>query len=227
MSVHERQIPLALSSAAPRLTRESYVVCDSNHDVLSLLDNWIASGSPLLAVCGPAASGKTHLAHIIAECAGHAVIIDGARAEAEAPSADIVIVDDAHEISNVKILLSLFEECRAAGVRFVACGQGRPSDWARSLKDLKTRLEAMPRLELAEPDDDLLRTVLRKLFADLQVKVDPTVCAYAAPRLPKTFAAAQQFVAAADALSRERRVPVTKPLAGNVIDNLFCEDSDA
>ena len=44
--------------------------------------------------------------------------------------------------------------------------------WAVRLPDLASRLRALPVVELAAPDDALLRAVLVKLFVDRQLSVD-------------------------------------------------------
>ncbi len=47
-----------------------------------------------------------------------------------------------------------------------------------TLPDLVSRLRAMRLVKLGPPDDDLLRRVLTKLFADRQIDVDPGVVGY-------------------------------------------------
>ena len=214
------QLPLGFKALSPDYTRAGFILSETNQNALSIADKWIASQERRLAVCGPDGSGKTHLATIIAkDIGGEAQWKAGDAITDPAPGAHVVI-DDVHKATNPEQLLSVVSGCQAAGVRLILAGRGQPVDWAQGLKDLATRLEAMPRLNLGEPDEELLRVVIQKLFVDLQLRVDPTVSAYAAPRLPRTFAAAQAFVAAADAAATEKKSPITKVLAGNVINNL-------
>ncbi len=56
--------------------------------------------------------------------------------------------------------------------------------WPVKLPDLISRLKAMPVATLGLPDDDLLRGVLVKLFADRQVKVDEAVSPTSSPACP-------------------------------------------
>ena len=98
----------------------------------------------------------------------------------------------------------------------------RRGDWASGLPDLRTRLEAMPRVTLEEPDEAyLLRRIIAKGFRDRQLNVNETVAAYAAPRLPRTFAAAHAFVARADEAALDQQKKITIPLAQDLIDNLL------
>ena len=71
-------------------------------------------------------------------------------------------------------------------------------------------------VQLAGPDDALLRAVIVKLFADRQLTVEESLIAYLATRIERSFAAAR---AAVDALDREAlrsKRPVTRALAGEL-----------
>ena len=85
---------------------------------------------------------------------------------------------------------------------------------ASSLPDLASRLRAMPVVELAPPDDALLRAVMVKLFADRQLAVDESLVAYLATRIERSFAAARAAVEALDREALRQKRPVTRALGG-------------
>src|SRR5690606_3640912 len=76
--------------------------------------------------------------------------------------------------------------------------------WASALPlrvaDLASRLRAARPVELGEPDDDLLRRVMVKLFADRQLGVEPSVIDYIAVRMERSLQGASAIV---DALDRD------------------------
>lgn len=199
-----RQISLGLPSSPPRLTREAFVVTMSNEGALRTLDAWNRSNEPLLVICGPKGSGKSHLASILEQEAGE----------------NISVIDDASVFGSAAEIFHKVEKVREEGGRIVVAGRGDPKEWAAGLKDLETRLSAAPRITLVEPDEALLRAVIVKVFKDRQLRTREAIADYAAPRLPKTFAAAQAFVAALDALSIERGQPIGLKLAREAVANL-------
>lgn len=192
-----------MPSTPPRLTRDAFVVSASNENALRALDAWIASEDYLLVICGPKGSGKSHLAEILGRDCG-----------------DVLIIDNIQDGKSPEDILRLVEKARETGGRVALVGRGEPKEWAADLKDLETRLNAAARITLVEPDEALLRAVIVKVFKDRQLRAPGAIAGYAASRLPKTFAAAQAFVAALDALSIEKGQPIGLKLARQAVANL-------
>lgn len=86
-----------------------------------------------------------------------------------------------------------------------------------ALRDLASRLRALPAVTLAAPDDALLRAVLVKLCADRQMSVDEGVVGYLAARIERSFAAARRAVDQLDAEALRLARPVTRALAADVL----------
>ena len=149
---------------------------------------------PALAVCGPAQSGKTHLAHFLQQEFGGCFVSPDAFPDDDSDAP--LIFFDPMPPSDPVVFVGGFEKAVATGVRMVLVGEGYPGDWAGGLKDLRTRMESLPRAALNEPDEELVRAVMQKAFLDRQIKVAPEVIDYAAVRLPRTFSAAHRFVGA-------------------------------
>ncbi|MDZ7627554.1 MAG: hypothetical protein U5J99_03990 [Parvularculaceae bacterium] len=198
-----------LAPPAPRRSRSDFVVTASNAYALSTLSQWLCSDHPLLAVVGPAASGKTHVLAIIAEEKG-----------ASAGSSRVEIHDNIDKNYTALEILSRIERARERGQRLAIAGRGAPLEWARGLRDLETRLSTAARIDLSEPDDTLIEAIVLKLLRDRQLRAGRGLAAYAAARLPRTFAAAQAFVDALDAQSLAEGAPAGLRIAKNVIANL-------
>lgn len=213
-----RQFSLGLTPAPARLTRQDFVVADSNAAALGTLYSWRASAEPLLVIAGPAGSGKSHLLSILADLGGAATD--------DADAGGVSIVDDAMTLAP-RALLALIERARETGARLALAGKGDPLDWAQGLRDLETRLGAAARIDLGDPDEPLLQAVILKLLRDRQLRAAPDLAAYATARLPKTFAAARDFVNAMDAASIAEGVPIGVRLAKGVIANLSEEPQPA
>lgn len=171
-----------------------------------------------MVICGPSSSGKTHLAHIATERFS-GVVMDDANAPLPGQPRGCLAFDNL-PAGNPRDFLTLIEDRISAGVRVILAGNGRPGDWSEGLLDLRTRIEAMPRATLNEPDEALMRIVIAKSFQDRQIVVDQRVIGYAAPRLPRTFLAAQLFVARADELALEQKRKISTALAQKIINDL-------
>lgn len=212
------QQSLPLPDPAPRYDRDAFVVAEANAAAWRAAQGWLQSEEPALIVCGPAGSGKTHLASILAAETGGA-FCDAAGCEAAPPGPGVVVFDDLPAGDPRKFLAAL-EDLAAQGRRAVLVGAGHPGEWSGGFKDLRTRLEAMPRASLGEPDEALIRKVMAKAFRDRQLDVNAAVIEFAAPRLARTFAAARAFVALADRAALDEKRKISVALAQKIIDNL-------
>lgn len=224
-----RQIAFELPSAPPKMTRDAFVIGESNERAVRTMEAWVASPEPFLAICGPESSGKTHLALILTDMMKahyHRAPASDDGDALRATEADAVI-DGADRAASPSVLLAAMEGAAAARRRLVLVGRGDPADWAGGLKDLETRLNAASRITLSEPDEGLLRAVMAKLFRDRQLRASEAIADCAAHRIPKTFAAAQKFVAALDAVSIETGQPIGLKLAREIVANLSEEPFDA
>src|SRR5262249_62043113 len=82
-----------------------------------------------------------------------------------------------------------------------------------AIRDLGSRLNTIPVVAMAPPDDALLRAVLVKLFADRQLAVDEGLIGYVAMRIERSFAAARAAVARVGAGAMRRQGPLTRKVA--------------
>lgn len=218
------QLVLPLPQRPPRFDRDAFLIAPTNDAAWRAGQAWLASDEPSLIICGPEGSGKTHLATILSGEEG--VFFDWRNATSAISSDAKVVVLDALPADDPKRVLSVIEDLTNSGRRLILAGRGHPGEWAMGLKDLRTRLEAIPRANLDQPDEALLRAVLTKGFSDRQVNIDAAVVEYAAPRLPRTFAAARAFVDVADAEAARRKKKITIALAKVVIDALEQSGAD-
>jgi chromosomal replication initiation ATPase DnaA len=100
-----------------------------------------------------------------------------------------------------------------------------PGDMTFRIPDLRSRLRALPVVELQPPDETLLKAVLVKLFCDRQLNVEPAVIEYLSVRMERSMEAASRVVAAVDRMALETHRKVTRPLAAEALAAL--DDSPA
>jgi chromosomal replication initiation ATPase DnaA len=208
------------------MTRADFFVAPSNVVALQVVEGWQDWPGRKLVLAGPEGSGKTHLAQVWAELAG-AVVIDGAHlADVDlAPLAgQNVVVEDADRLpANAEAALFHLHNIVTEGGALLLTAKSPPRDWGLGLPDLISRMQAAPLARLEAPDDALLAAVLVKLFADRQVAVPPNVIPYLVSRMPRSIGAARALVMALDAQALAEGRPITRPLAGEVLDRHFAE----
>ena len=92
-----------------------------------------------------------------------------------------------------------------------------PASIEVELRDLRSRLRALPMVALAEPDDLLFRALIVKFCADRQLAVDESVVGYLTTRIERSYAAARQAVEQLDREALRLGRPVTRALAAELL----------
>ncbi len=217
------QIPLMLPHEAA-LGRDDFLIGASNREAFALVDRWPGWPAPVVLLAGPIGSGKSHLVEIWRQLSD-AVVVSGADLQrhdiAELAASGAVALEDAHLGFDEASLFHLLNACRQAGASVLITSRTWPQSWRLTLPDLASRLRAAAPLEILEPDDDLLRRVLVKLFADRQLLVDPAVVEYLVVRMERSLAVAGRVVEMLDRMSLATGRGITRPLAGQCLDALF------
>jgi len=127
------------------------------------------------------------------------------------------VVEDLHDgACEERALFHLLNLAREEGAFVLVTARSAPGGWTVGLRDLASRLRAVPTVALAPPDDALLRAILVKQFADRQVGVDEGLIGYLASRIERSFAAARAAVAALDREALRQKRPVSRALAAEL-----------
>ena len=211
-----RQLPLELAHA-PDYGADSFLVSPSNRAAFTLIGRWPDWPAPFVVLSGPAGSGKTHLAHIWAERA-EAAIVDAGHVPAESGLAGTVVVEDVQPRGvPEREFFHLINSAKESGGSLLLTSRLPAAAWEISLPDLRSRLRMAAPAVLEPPDDDLLRQVLVKLFADRQISVDRGLVDFLLARMERSLSAAAVLVDRLDreALAEGRRI--TRPLAAAVL----------
>ena len=207
-------------SRPPAFSAVDFLPAPCNEAAMGWIERWPAWPGFAIAVSGPAASGKSHLAHIFAEKSGSAVV--PARALtfetvpdfAEAPG---IVLEDADRGVDETALFHLYNVQKEQNRPLLLTGREPPNRWKIALPDLRSRLATLPVAEIGSPDDHLLQVLLVKLFADRQLRVGPDVVAYVLPRIDRSFAAVHDLVDKLDRAALDEGRAVTVPLVRGLL----------
>jgi chromosomal replication initiation ATPase DnaA len=217
--VAPRQLLLALDHAES-FAREDFLTGPSNRAALSLIESWPDWPARVMALVGPEGAGKTHLASIWAQEAGARVMAGRLLAQADLPAAlatgALVIEDLSPDNLDERALFHLLNLAREESAFVLMTARVPLASFRTSIRDLASRLRAVPVVTLAPPDDALLRALIVKLAADRQLSVDEALVNYLANRIERSFAAARAAVKRLDEEAMRRQRPVTRALAAEL-----------
>ena len=197
------------------MTRAEFIVAPGNARALAFLDSFPDWPAPALALTGPSASGKTHLARIWAQRSG-AVLLD-ARSLRDPVSGPAVVenIDSAPTFAHETALFAMLEQ----GAPLLLTGRAAPSLWPVSLPDLASRFQALLAFELGASDEALLMALAVKLFADRQIVVPEGVVTHLVRTLERSPAALRDFIQRADDQALAEKKPVNLQLIRGLMAN--------
>lgn len=219
MSAAPRQLVLALDHAES-FAREDFLAGPPNAAGLALIERWPDWPSPAMALVGPEGAGKSHLAAIWAEAAGARVLSARLIGETDLPGAlatgALVVEDLSPEAFDERALFHLLNLAREQSAFLLLTSRAPPAGFALAIRDLASRLRALPVVTLAPPDDALLRALIVKLAADRQLALDEALVTFLVNRIERSYAAARAALTRMDEEAMRLHRPVTRALAADL-----------
>jgi chromosomal replication initiation ATPase DnaA len=218
-SLVPRQLVLALDHSVS-FAAEDFLRGPSNAAALTLVERWPDWPDRIVAIVGPEGSGKSHLASIWAEITGARILSAKLLPLTDLPAAfatGALVLEDLEfaglDERTLFHFLNLTREQRA----FVLITSRSPlSTFPVAIRDLASRMRALPSVTLTSPDDALLRALMVKLAADRQIVLDEALVNYLANRIERSFVSARAAVHRLDEEAMRQHRPVTRALAAEL-----------
>lgn len=219
MSAAPRQLVLALDHAES-FAREDFLAGPPNAAGLALIERWPDWPAPAMALVGPEGAGKSHLAAIWAEASGARVLSAKLIGETDLPGAlatgALVVEDLSSEAFDERALFHLLNLAREQSAFLLLTSRAPPAGFTLAIRDLASRLRALPVVTLAPPDDALLRALIVKLAADRQLALDEALVTFLVNRIERSYAAARAALTRMDEEAMRLHRPVTRALAADL-----------
>ncbi|MBR0696030.1 DnaA/Hda family protein [Bradyrhizobium lablabi] len=218
--VQPRQLTLALSHEE-RLTRDDFLEGPANEAALSLIDRWPDWPNRIMLLIGPEGSGKSHLGVIWAEQSGarstsaHVLTLEAV--PGTLATGALVVEDLRPSGFDERAMFHLMNLARQDEAFVLMTARIPPSAFDIELRDLRSRLRAVPTVTLLPPDDMVFRGLILKFCADRQMTVDESVVTYLTNRIERSYAAVRQAVELLDMEALRLGRPVTRALAAELL----------
>ena len=209
------QLHLGLETP-PSFARDDFVVADANVEAVDRIDR-LRTGA--LALVGPEGVGKSHLSHAWAAEHGALIISADAPPDALPPAPGPVLIEDADRAATApgELLFHLINRAAAPGSPLLLTARAAPHDWPAALPDLRSRLNALPVAELAEPDEAALAGLLTRFFRERGVAPTPELTAFLLRRIERSASAAREVVRRLDDAAHATGRPLGRGLAREVL----------
>jgi chromosomal replication initiation ATPase DnaA len=218
--VQPRQLAFALPHAES-LSRDDFLGGPSNAEALALIERWPDWPNRVMLLVGPEGSGKSHLAAIWAEAAGarstSAHALTATEVPGELATGALVVEDLKSGDVDERALFHLLNLAREDTAFVLITARAPAASLEIELRDLRSRLRAIPTVTLLPPDDQLFRALIVKFCADRQMSVDESVVSFLASRIERSSVAARQAVEHLDTEALRLGRPVTRALAAELL----------
>ncbi len=201
-----------------RFDRERFVLSAANRLAAQRLDVWPDRLGGALALIGQAGAGKSHLATIWAERTGARTLTAQDLDEDNAGDVSGPVLFEAADMApHGEGFFHLLNRAERGACSLLLTGRTPPAIWPSEVADLRSRLNAVPVIELLAPDDELLRAVLVKLFRERDIRPSPELLTYLVSRIERSASAAEAVVAALDEAAAAQHRPVGRALARELL----------
>ena len=196
---------------------DEFVRGASNRDAATAVERWPDWLGGCLTLVGPQGAGKSHLARAWGQAA-QALVVQGPVVDLTLSAGRPVLVEDADRGVPDESLFHLINVAARDGGGLLLTARTRPSSWPTALPDLRSRLNALPVVEIAPPDDAVLEGVLRKFFRDRNIRPPQEIYPYLLARINRSIPDASEIVRRLDEAGDEGFRPITRVLAREVLE---------
>ena len=164
---------------------------------------------------GPKKSGKSFLAHIWKN--KHNANKLSNNFEEIIKKKDNILIDDLHSFDQ-EIIFHLVNYCILNNLKILITSPFKINDINFQFNDLPSRLKTFSFLEINNPDDEMLITVLTKLLLDKQFIVNSNdIFEYILRRVERSYKGIHDIVDKLDVLSLEKKRQLTIPLIKEIL----------
>ena len=198
------------------LAEEDFLPSKSSEEAVKWIGRWPDwNGGHCLILYGSQGCGKTHLSHVWQKMTSAQIIkLDDLQSFDFANSENfLIIIEDVlkglENNDNQEKLLHIYNWVLEQGGYLLLTSTAHPKKWKIDLADLSSRMLATNAVKIKDPDDELLKAIIVKQFADRQVSISEKVLNYIMKNTERSFAAVRKLVSKIDEISMTEKKKIT------------------
>ena len=203
---------------------EDYIITESNSFAFDLISRMIRGEINQGVISGPSFSGKTHLSKILIKNIGsnESLYIDRdyKKIIEKVGSSNLIVIENIDKVLEDKSeedLFHIINFTKESDKRLLMTSGKSISKIEFKLEDLKSRLNAVIEAKIMQPDDELMKLVLIKIFNDKQLLINPNVINFLKSRLERSYKSINDFIEKIDKFSLEKGKKITIALINDLI----------
>ena len=188
--------------------KDDFLVSSSNKEAYKLVNSWPEWRSRKIIIFGDSGTGKTHLSKIWQKNTSAIILnlnqLKKIKFESFFKKKNIFIIENISDffdkINNKeknnleKQLLHFYNLIEEKKGYLLLTSLIAPKLWKISLPDLKSRILSSIAVKIKKPNDQLLSSVLIKLFVDKQILIDKKIIKFIVYRSERSFTSLQSLV---------------------------------
>ncbi|MBL4870318.1 MAG: hypothetical protein JKX72_05135 [Robiginitomaculum sp.] len=211
------QLPLDLT-IAPDYSDAAFIQGACNSEAYSAVNNVSMWANNTLSLIGPHGCGKTHLGHIWAR-QHDTVCLDGNENFTPKSSwrGKAIWIDNAQSADEFTLFTLINLAITSDVEALLLCDRNPPNQWNVDIPDLRSRLKNIQIAHLDEPDEDVLSSVLHKLFKDRGLKVSEALISYLLANTDRSVNALRSLVRDLDKAAAQKKANVTRSFASKFL----------
>ena len=188
--------------------KDDFLVSSSNKEAYKLVNSWPEWRSRKIIIFGDSGTGKTHLSKIWQKNTSAIILnlnqLKKIKFESFFKKKNIFIIENISDFfdkinkkekNNLeKQLLHFYNLIEEKKGYLLLTSLIAPKLWKISLPDLKSRILSSIAVKIKKPNDQLLSSVLVKLFVDKQILIDKKIIKFIVYRSERSFANLENIV---------------------------------
>ena len=206
---NKKNIQLSLNLKKKKIyEKDDFLVSNSNKEAYRLINSWPEWRSRKIIIFGDSGTGKTHLSKIWQNKTSAIILnlnkLKKIKFESFFQKKNIFIIENISsffdkinkkEKNNLeKKLLHFYNLIEEKKGYLLLTSLIAPKLWKISLPDLKSRFLSSIAVKIKKPNDELLSSVLVKLFVDKQILIDKKIIKFIVYRSERSFANLENIV---------------------------------
>jgi len=200
---------------------DDFCISKSNEEVYNFLNTWPNWSENIVNIYGPEKSGKTFLLSVFAQKNSFVKIskkeISKSNIDYILKQKKIIIEDISNEIDN-ELLFLIYNHFKSNDNFLVFSSLYDTANLSFSLNDLNSRLNSVFNIEIHNPSDNLLYSILSKGISDRQITLEPKIIDYILGKIERTYLAVNTFVKLMDKKNLIDKKKITKKLVNSILE---------